>query len=443
MRNWNFLPPRHLGIMWRSYDPAITSDSMSISSSILTKAAVPAFALVLGVVAGRSSLFRSAAGSAGDFGEAAHPRSMHADGPRDSLGSRHGGSRAERERKSGSPSVAAALGMRGQSGRMRSLLSMLDRVAPGEFPAVLEEMRNAGLDIAFPAETLLVLSAWADRDPMAAAEHLREAGGDPAMKNAVMASWAAADPKAAERWARDHHDSEDANPWLVGVIQGIASSDVELARTLVEELPRGRERNQALASTLGQVFLHGGESAAAWINGLGDARIQNEGAEWLAERMADRDPVAAAAWVSSLETADARGDAAEEVASRYARHDLESAQAWVLTLPDDARTGAVKGVVDQLARQNPAAAFNWLSTLGGGEEMDGLRRDIVRRGFNEDPAAALTTALHLQDDRDREKFTSRYLDRWVEADPAAASRWLDTHSIYLPEDTRVRHAPEK
>lgn len=415
---------------------------MSISSLMFEKVALPGLALVLGVVAGRSSLYPSVFDS-GDLANSARSAATDGGGSPHSLSGRPGHRRADREREAGLLTLGSALEKSTPSERMRSLFFMLEGLAPEEFPGMLDAMRNAGQDLAFPYETRLIFSAWADLDPMAAAEHLRLTSGDSEMKNAVMAAWAATDPMAAEQWAREHHDSVEANPWLVGVIQGIAGSDVEMALTLIEGLPRGRERNQALESTLGHVFLQGREAAAAWINNVEDGQIQEKGAEWLAGHMADRDPLAAAGWVSSLGAPEARSEAAEEVASRYARSDLESAQAWTLTLPEDTRWEAAKGVVDQLARQDPVAAFDWLASLGGGGETEGMLRDIVRRGFDEDPAAALTTALHLQDDRDRERFTARYLDRWVESDPAAASQWLHTHFAYLPESIRTRHAPEQ
>ncbi len=335
--------------------------------------------------------------------------------------------------------VTNALSAGDRLGRLRALLGLMENLEADAFAGVLEQMEAEDYHVVFREEYLLVLSAWAERDPLAAAQHLVDSGtGDDGMKHAVMAAWAARDPLAAEEWARSLPEGDERSEWLVGVVQGVASSDIDVARGLIEELD-GRDQRWALRSTLGHVLLSGEETAAAWIEQLPEGRLQSDSAEWIGERLADRDPAAAAAWVSELPTAEARRDASEEVAERYARENLADAQKWVESLPADTRHEAAEGIVDELARENPVAAFNWLSQLGDGPEYDGARRDIVRRGFGADPAAALTTALHLADDRMRSRFTSRYLERWFDDDPAAAGSWLRQHAAYVPENVRSRY----
>ncbi len=322
------------------------------------------------------------------------------------------------------------------TGKWRALLASVDRLATEDFPAFAGKMVEEGMDVAYRNEYLMVLTAWAERDPTAAAEFLDSGQGDAEMKAAVMAAWAEADPGMAEAWARSHHEGSEANPWMVGVIQGIAAADVDRARGLVEELPRGGQRNRAFRSVLAHVYAMGSGEAAAWLNGVTDEKLQKDGAEWLAERFAVQDPVSAGEWIAHLPGEDVRRKASEEVASAYARQDLEGAQAWVLTLPEEIRMTAAGGVIDQLARQDPVAAFHWLSQIGSGAELDDARRDIVRRGFDQDPAAALTTALHLADGRTRERYTERYLRRWMETDAQSAMNWVRAYGAHLPEATR-------
>jgi hypothetical protein len=400
--------------------------------------AAPAAALVIGLLAGRSSLPSS---------NSADPTATAADGLRNSqrpmLASQQSGDPRRSPTRGGSAQsgerpISDILATTDRSSRLRGLLNLLDRLDAKEFPGVLKELEAGGLDLAFRDEYLLVIAEWANRDPLAAVQHVSATNSDREVRDAVMSAWAAADPLAAEQWAREAHPGDGANPWLVGVIGGIARSDIEAARRLIEEFPRGGDRNRALRATLGHVLANGPTEAANWVNALNDDRLQNDGGEWLAEHLAGRDPVAAAAWVSSLNSTEARRDAAEEVAERFARHDLNAAKAWVASLPADTRLNAAAGVVEEMARQNPAAAFAWLAELGSGPELDAARREIVERGFDTNPADALTTALHLSDDRTRERYTSRYLERWFEADPIAASGWLTTHSAWLPDELRTR-----
>jgi len=405
---------------------------MNILFSKSRNLAMPALALVLGILAGRSSLPREKASEDPPnirSGSAATGQPSHGNPDQENY-------KNTEPKGEGVAHLKGALARGSRVGRLQAILAMTDRLGSDGFTRLLGDMQQSGWDVAYRNEYLLVLSAWAERDPLAAATHVHEMDGESDLKSAVMAAWSAIDPESAERWARNMADAGTANPWLVGVIEGIAAADVERARSLIEDIPRGRELNRALDATLGHVYLHGSQAAAEWINGIDDEHIQQNSAEWLAERMAIRDPEAVTAWISSLENVDAQRKAAEELAGRYASQNLIAAKSWVATLPEEARVKAAEGVVDHLARQDPAAAFHWSTELGGGPELDGVRRDIVRRGFERDPAAALTIALHLEDHRDRERFTARYLQRWIETDPAAASGWLNDNARHLPEATR-------
>jgi hypothetical protein len=293
-----------------------------------------------------------------------------------------------------------------ETDRIRALLARLDRMSVPEIEALLSGMRDHGLDLAHRDEFLLALTAWAERDPIAAAGFVMSIGGDDEMKSSAIAAWTRSDPDAALRWVRETHPGEAAYPWLVGAAKGLAPEDPEAARALIEELPRGRFRNRALDTTLGHVLQHGGDFAAEWINATQDERLQQSSAAWIAARMAERDSTAAAAWIESL-NGSVRLEAAEQVA-------------------------------DQMAASDPAAAFHWLAGIGSGEEIDPALRDIVKSGFKQDPASALTASLHLADERSKAKITERYISRWQESDPAAAAAWLQSHGQYLPSFVRER-----
>ena len=83
----------------------------------------------------------------------------------------------------------------------------------------------------------MLLSAWAKHDPLAALDYASANTGSPFARQSILTSWAATDPIAAMRWAEDNHEGNEANPWMVGVIRGIAASDPERATQLMNSMP--------------------------------------------------------------------------------------------------------------------------------------------------------------------------------------------------------------
>lgn len=329
--------------------------------------------------------------------------------------------------------------------RFEKLMAKLDRTDSEDFGTLLEDISDRGFNGVMREERLLIISAWAKRDPLAAVNYLAENDTDDRMQFAAMATWASDDPDAAEAWARENHEGNGANDWMVGVIKGLAGTDPMRAGALIDDIsesPRSRERQHALESVLPYVMEQGNGFARMWVEGLEDGGLQSNGAEWMARRMANEDPRAAAAWIDSLGTKEARREASEQVASRFAREDLAGAQSWVKSLPEDTRTEAAEGVVSVMAQDDPRAAVAWLENLGDNPDYDGAWVDLVERGFRKEPAVALVGALRLSDESWRERYTGNYLARWMKTDKAAATQWVTDYTEYLPPKVARRYVPK-
>ena len=329
--------------------------------------------------------------------------------------------------------------------RFEKLIAKLDRTDSEEFGALLKDISKRGFNGVMRQERLLIIAAWAKRDPIAAVEYLAKNDRDDAMQFEAMATWASDDPDAAEAWARANHEGNGANDWLVGVIKGLAGTDPMRAGALIAEIgdrPQSRERQQALESVMPYVMEQGGDFARTWIEGLGDGRLQSNGAMWMGRKMANRDPEAAASWIESLGTKEARREASELVAQRFASKDLAGAQSWVKSLPEDTRTEAAEGVVSVMARDDPRAAVAWLEKLGDNPDYDGAWVDLVQQGFETEPGVAMVGALRLSDESWRERYTGNFLSRWMKEDKAAATKWVTDYADYLPPKAARRFVPK-
>lgn len=326
--------------------------------------------------------------------------------------------------------------------RYEQLLIQLDRTDSEDFAAMLEEVEARGFNRVMGTERVMIISAWAKRDPVAAAQYLKDNGEDGRLRFAAMSTWAANDPDAALDWARNAHEGEGANRWLVGVIRGIAGSDANRAAELMSELPQSREQRWAMESAMPFVMDQGAEFSRSWIESLDGEGLQSRGAEWMARRMAGENPEDAARWVAGLATKDARREASEQVALRYAREDLSAAQSWVSSLPEDTRTEAAEGVVSVMAEDDPRAAIAWLEKLGDDPDYDGAWVDVLEKGFEAEPGVALVSALRLSDEGWREKYTNNYLSKWMKKDKEAATRWVQDYTEYLPPRAARRFVPK-
>jgi hypothetical protein len=109
--------------------------------------------------------------------------------------------------------------------RNRSLLALIDQLAPGEFEAAVAHFRSLGLTEDRMGEYALLLTAWAELDPTAALIYARENTQNGFATETILSAWATKDSEAAVRWAQANHQGDGANPYMPGIIRGIAASD--------------------------------------------------------------------------------------------------------------------------------------------------------------------------------------------------------------------------
>ena len=152
--------------------------------------------------------------------------------------------------------------------RNRALLAFIDQLAPEDFQEAVEHFRSLGITENRFGEYSLLLSAWAKTDPLAALGYAREKTRGNFATNTILTSWASIDPQSAIRWAEANHTGDEANPFMAGVIRGIAGTDPELATSLLTSMPRSTERGEALDAVLPYLLAKGNDAARAWIENI-------------------------------------------------------------------------------------------------------------------------------------------------------------------------------
>lgn len=314
--------------------------------------------------------------------------------------------------------------------RNRALLAFLDRLAPKDFESVVDQFRALGITEERLGEYGLILAAWAKVDPLAAMAYAKAKTDDPFAARAILSSWATEDASAAIQWAKNNHQGDGPNPWLIGVIRGIAATDIEGATNLLKSMPRSVERGEALDALLPHLLAKGNESTRTWIASIDDDALRNGATMRAAEAMAKTDPAGTVAWLME-NPGEALDRKLDSVFGIWAKQDEVAARTALNTLPTgEVRSDALRGVVTRLALSKPADAVALMNQYPD-EVNDRTVRNFIWHSFGNDPAAALSEVSRIGDQERRNEMYRRAMSAWMRRDATAANAWLNANP--LPE----------
>lgn len=312
--------------------------------------------------------------------------------------------------------------------RSRAMLSWIDSLSPDEFEDAVARFRSLGITGDRMGEYAMLLTAWAEVDPTAALAYTTENTRGGMATGTVLAAWAARDPESAIAWAEANHEGDDANPYMVGIIRGLAETNPARATELLQGLPFSRERADGLAAMMPHLLKMGGESAKQWISALSDERLRDGATARFAEEMAKSDPAGTASWLLA-NLGDASTRSVDEVFGEWARTDKDAALAAFGKLPEgDARSRALRGLVTVEARENPQAAAALMDSHPADVD-DRMVLHFVWNSFNKEPAVAMNQVAKIEDEGRRNRMYERALDSWLDDDQAAAQRWINSANL--------------
>ena len=326
--------------------------------------------------------------------------------------------------------------------RTNALLALIDSLSPDQFLSVVDSFRQLGITDDRRGEYKMLLTAWAKVNPSEALGYASENTRGNFARNTILSTWAADSPEAAIAWAEANHDNPDrANPWLVGVIEGIAPHDIGRATDLMATLPRSGERGEALRSVISQLMGGDPEDAKNWATSIEEDYLRSGAAAYTAEALARKDPAGAAEWLAGLGDVDALNRAAEDITSDWYRESPEEATAWITSLPPEAMSEAAEGVVGNIVREDPVQAAEYLSQLATSNpdaNFDSSIRDLVRGSSRRDPELAAVWVGGLSDSNDQARYYRGILGDWTRRDATAANQWIQDNQASLPDSVTRR-----
>jgi hypothetical protein len=319
--------------------------------------------------------------------------------------------------------------------RNRALLAFIDQLAPGDFEAAIAHFRTLGLTDDRLGEYSLLLTAWAKVDPLSALEDATKNTSGNFASSTILASWATTDPDAALRWAQENHQGAGANPFLIGVIRGIAETDPARATELLAGMPFSNERGQALEGIMQHILKQGPQAARDWISALTDDRLREGAVMRMSEQMASIDPQGTADWLLA-HPGQAASRRLDDVYNTWASANETAALDSFSALPaGESRTNALRGVIDALAEQNPQRALAVMDQYPS-DVNDGVLQTFIRSATQSDPNVAVSAIPRITNEGQRNNAYRRTLDRWMRQDTEAAVAWVQQNP--LPENVQQR-----
>lgn len=326
--------------------------------------------------------------------------------------------------------------------RNNALLALIETLGRDEFEGVVASFRELGITSERRGEYSMLLTAWAQIDPEAAITYATENTGGRLATSTILTTWAASNPDAAISWAEARHgDSEDANPWLVGIIRGMAPNDLARATDLMETLPRSRERGRALDSMVAMMVSRDLESAKQWSETIDDEYLRAGARATTAEALIRQDAGEAARWLAQLGDVDALNRVGENISGTLYDTNPEEALSWVSTLPSAAMSEGAEGIVNRVVRENPVQAAEYISQLAQQNpdaNFESSVRELVRGSTRSDPELAAVWVSGMSNEREKNRFYHRILAEWQGQNSAEASAWVQDNVDTLPRSVAQR-----
>lgn len=405
---------------------------------LITHASVFAAGAVLAVLASRPLANRRDDGTAAGAGRATtahpgHPGHPEATGEiARSAATRERPDAATRSGRTNGPAVqrmAEIVRIGDPLERQSALMDLINRLGPGEFAAVADQFRNLDHFGNSRGEYDLILRGWAKADPLGALDYAAKQPNSDAANAVILAAWAGNDAAAAERWALDHHQGDDPNPYLAAVIRGIAVYDIAQASRLAQSMPSSRERGEAVDAITRALFVQGTAAALAFPASILDPQLRGGFIAAIAERLAAKDADQAATWLASLGDADSQSRAARSVAEALAKQDPASATKWLNQLTPEARAEAARGIIPTMSGGDIAGTATWVSTLAGIPNYDRVVEEFVWSCDQRAPEQSAAWIQGVADPEQRTRLYHQMLGEWAKRDAGAVKNWIANNPV--------------
>ena len=216
------------------------------------------------------------------------------------------------------------------------------------------------------------------------------------------------------------------------VINAWAARDPAAAARYVATLPEDRKSAEFMRRSIHQWHENEPDAAIAFIEGLPAGENRDLGASAAINAMREANPQRALELFESVQDPVVRGNVAKNLAASLVKTDPVKALSLAAEIPAKEQPDAYKGLVKNWAQEHPEAAGAWINNLPPGQGRDAAVGAYVSIIDGMDPALATKWAFSIADPIERIDSAFEAFSKWVEKDRAAASAWLET-TADIPE----------
>ncbi|NBB80414.1 MAG: hypothetical protein GVY36_13400 [Verrucomicrobia bacterium] len=263
---------------------------------------------------------------------------------------------------------------------------------------------------------------------------------------AILEVWGRTAPAAAIAWANDALAGEPTrarSTQLTAIFQGYATTNPQAAFAQALALDENMRLKTRLLGEVIEAQIQSGslEVAKMSVESVTDPELRESLRNDLIDEWAEFDPIAASTYLETLGE-DATSRLKRSLVSEWAESDPAAAAAWLGQLdPDDpAVARASAAIIRQWTRFDLAASAEWLNSLPDSPDLDRAVASYAFRAAEEDPAAAMTWAGSIKNNRRRSWMMERVAGTWKEQDAETFQSYLDSADLSEAQRGRLENA---
>lgn len=318
--------------------------------------------------------------------------------------------------------------------RASLLLSVMNNMKSNDFLKVVANFRSLKITSQRTAEYKHLLHAWAKVDPNAALAYSQKNKKNNTAEKIILASWVKHEPSAAIEWAESNYEGDGVNPYFTSLIEGLATTDIDLATEMFEALPSSQEQFQALSSLVNQISTESNDTALAWLDTITNEKLKKRAHLNLLGELAKKDPASIAEWALEIADQSTRNQSLKTIASHWSKDNLTEAKTWVSSLEPDQQINAAQGMISELIEEDPLTAADWIEPMKNHEDFQSLLRSYTQAAAVNHPEAALAQIPNMDNSRSQAISYKSTLENWARDNPEATSKWLEQNEV--PEDVK-------
>ena len=282
-------------------------------------------------------------------------------------------------------------------------------------------------------EMKLLMRSWSAINPESALEYALQNLDEKSERrfgvSEALAGWATQDPDAALAWAKANNqkNAPEDNPYILGVIKGVAENDLNGANRRLLALPSGNAKWQSATFLAQEYAKKSTEEAITWANQFPnrDPRLRETILGQIGARVARQDLQATADWVENMAPEPASKRIMDNLLTQWVSQSPEDASNWVSEMEGgEHQQYAMQQLTSRWSLVDPVSTAKWLNSFPPSPGLDPVVGEFVNRISGRDPEGAAGWALSIMDPEARKKAINKVMNTWSKVDPERSKAWL-------------------